>query len=48
LALELSILWLDFDVLNDHDFILKSHSIERQRVGVDCVVFPIILAETEQ
>jgi len=33
--LELSILWLDFDVLNDHDFILKSHGIGRQRVGID-------------
>ena len=33
--LESSILRLDFDVLHDHDFILNSHGIGRQRLGID-------------
>ena len=32
--LELSILGLDFDILHNHDFILESHGIGRQRVGI--------------
>ena len=34
MPLELSILGLDFDILHNHDFILESHGIERQRVGI--------------